>query len=81
MSNFVTRHGQITLPKEVREMLDIHEGDQVIINVVGTTVTISKKDPTIWDKIGSFLPENFEKILREIRGDTTKRFKRLGIIE
>ena len=77
----VTRNGQITLSKDVREKLGIREGDHVIVNVSGDVVLVSKKDPTIWDRVGSFLPENFEKILKEIHGDTHKRFKRLNIIE
>lgn len=77
----VTRNGQVTLTKEIREKLNISEGDIININIMGESVIISKKDVDVWDKINSFLPENFEKVLSDLRGDTSLRLKRLGIYE
>ena len=76
----VTRGSQITLTKEIREKTGIREGDRVILNVVGNTVVVAKRDPSVFDKIGRFLPDNFEEILRKMRTDDRKRLKRLGII-
>lgn len=39
----VTRGGQITLLKEVRDRLEIKEGDLVSVNVIGDAAMISKK--------------------------------------
>lgn len=39
----------------------------------------SKKDIGVWDKIGDFLPENFERVLEKIRAPSGKRFKSMGI--
>lgn len=75
----VTRGSQITLTKEIREKLDIKEGDVMILNVVGDMIIAGKRDPKIWDRIGDFLPENFEKILKMIRKKPEERLKRLGI--
>jgi AbrB family looped-hinge helix DNA binding protein len=76
----VTRGSQITLTKEVREKLRISEGDRVVLNVEGGILVVSKRDAKVFDDIGDFLPDNFEKNLKAIRRDSTERFKRLGII-
>ena len=76
----VTRAGQITLTKDVREKLNIREGDIVVINTTGSTVTISKRNPAVFDKVRPFLPEHFETILKKIRTAPTARLKRLGIL-
>jgi len=76
----VTRHGQITLTKELREDLGIREGDKVIVNRENGFAIISKKDIAVWDRLGDFLPDNFEKVLEKIRSDSTKRFKAVGLI-
>ena len=77
----VTRNGQITLTKELREELSIRVGDKIIMNLEGNRVVLAKKDPKVWDEIGSFLPENFSKVLEKIRADSTQRFKDLGVLE
>lgn len=75
----VTRNGQITITKEIREKLDIKEGDVLIINLVGETIIVSKRNPLVFEK-GNFLPDNFSKLLSEIRKlSLNKRFERLGI--
>ena len=77
----VTRGGQITLTKDVRSKLDVKEGDVVNINVLGDTVLVSKKDPSVFDK-HDFLPSNFSKTLKQLRSFSIKdRFKRLNITE
>ncbi|MFH2106955.1 MAG: AbrB/MazE/SpoVT family DNA-binding domain-containing protein [Candidatus Micrarchaeota archaeon] len=76
---YVTRNGQITLSKEIRDQLGIREGDCIVMNLVNDVILVSKKDPSVWDKVQSFLPENFENTLKAIRMDSSKRFKNLGI--
>jgi hypothetical protein len=39
----------------------------------------SKRDPKVWDRVGDFLPDNFDKILKKIRSSPEERLKRLGI--
>ncbi len=76
----VTRGGQITLAKAVREKLRISEGDTVIINTLGDTMLISKRDPSVFEK-HNFLPENFSKTLEEIRKFSFEnRLRRFGVI-
>jgi AbrB family looped-hinge helix DNA binding protein len=38
----VGERGQVTLPKELREKFDIHEGDEVIIHEENRKITIEK---------------------------------------
>lgn len=76
----VTRNSQITIPKDIREKLGIKEGDIVEIRTELGKIVIEKIENDIWDDCSDFLPENFEKILKEIRSDATKRFKRMGIL-
>lgn len=76
----VTRGGQITLTKDVREKLGIKEGDIILLNIEGDTALVSKKNPKIFET-HDFLPENFEKTLRRMRTFSyTDRLKRQGII-
>ena len=75
----VTRGGQITLTKDVREKIGVEEGDVMTVNTSGNIILISKKDPSIFEK-HDFLPPNFEKILKKIRNSPEERLKRFGII-
>lgn len=74
----VTRGAQITLTRDVREKLGIHEGDVVTVNTLGGMVIITKRDPGAWRRLGDFLPEKFEKTLDMLRADGRERLKRLG---
>ena len=76
----VTRGGQITITRSVREKLAVEEGDIVIVNTLGSLMLVSKKDPAVFNKHG-FLPDNFEKLLKKIRSSPEERLKRFGIIQ
>jgi AbrB family looped-hinge helix DNA binding protein len=77
----VTRHSQVTIPKEIREAVGITEGDKVRMKVIeGDKIIIEKADKEIWRDCTDFLPEDFDKVLASIRSDSKVRFKRLGLI-
>jgi AbrB family looped-hinge helix DNA binding protein len=77
----VTRHSQVTIPKEIREAVGIIEGDRVQMKVVeGNKIMIEKADEDTWKDCTNFLPEDFDKLLKSLRYDLTKRFKRLGLV-
>ncbi len=44
--------GQITLPKEIRQKMDIREGDMLLLDMDGSRATI-KKGKTIFDFKGT----------------------------
>ncbi len=75
----VTRGGQVTLTKDIREKLHIEEGNVIIVNTMGELIIASKRNPDVFEK-GNFLPENFEKTLRQIKASPEERLKRFGII-
>lgn len=80
-SSTVTRHSQVTIPKEIREEVGIAEGDRVRMKVVdGNKILIEKANEEVWKNCTDFLPENYEKLLKSIRSDSRDRFKRLGLI-
>ncbi len=76
----VTRGSQITLTKEVREKLGIHEGDVVTVNTLGDLALVSKKDSEVWDNVESFLPDDFEDLLKETRESSKDRLEELGVV-
>jgi len=77
----VTRGNQITLTRDIREKLQIREGDRLILNIQGGILVISKKDPKVFDDFDDFLPQRFESTIKKLRLDERERLKRLGIIE
>ncbi len=83
MRTIVTRNGQITIPKEIRERLGIREGTPLQVNVAGNTILIVKSSPDYWKTFkGGNLPADFEETYKKIResGNIHKRFRKLGVI-
>ena len=77
----VTRHSQVTIPKEIRKAVGIVVGDRVKMKVVeGDKIVIEKADKEVWRDCTDFLPEDFEKVVAMLRSDSTSRFKRLGLV-
>ena len=76
----VTRNAQVTLPREVREKLGIKRGDRVVVRVENRRIIMEKISEDVWKDCTGFLPENFEEILREMRGDLRRRFHQLGLL-
>ncbi|HMK93955.1 MAG TPA: AbrB/MazE/SpoVT family DNA-binding domain-containing protein [Candidatus Limnocylindrales bacterium] len=79
-SVIVTRHSQVTIPKDVREAVGITEGDRVKMRVEGKKIVIEKADEEAWKDCTDFLPEDFEKLMASLRSDSRNRFKRLGLV-
>lgn len=80
-TTIITRNFQITIPKEIREKLNLKLGEKVTIHLEGERMIIQRVNEAIWDECNDFLPENFEKILTLLRKNSTERFKKLGIIK
>ena len=76
----VTRNFRITIPKEVREKMNIKKGDSVRISVKGGKMIIKKLFEDVGGDCTDFLPENFEKVVEILRKKSTERFRRLGIV-
>ena len=77
----VTRHSQVTIPKEIRKAVGIAEGDKVKMKVIeGKKIIIEKANEEVWNDCSNFLPEDFEKLLTSLRADSRSRFKSLGLV-
>jgi len=79
MSEVVVTHGKIPL-KGAMDVLNIHEGDILSLNVAGDLIMISKKDEKVWDESRDFLPENFNNILSKIRKNSGERLKKMNVV-
>lgn len=75
----VTRHAQITIPKKIRDVLGISEGDNVDVSLENEKIVIRKSAPKM-EEFHDFLPKGFDSVLEKMRKDSTGRLKRLGII-
>ena len=80
-STVVTRGYQITIPKDVRIMTDIHIGDTLVVNSIGENIEVKKlaaKDIEscfgIWTEV-----EDSVAFVRKIREGSEKRLKRLWL--
>lgn len=74
----ITSKGQVTLPKSVREALDLHEGDEVLFRVERSRAVMGKT-PSFLDLAGSVpVPAAkrgtpWDAVLRESRRDRAER--------
>ena len=67
----VSEKGQVTIPKEVREMLGIHPGDEVEFEEENGEVKMCKKtDATTFDEFVGYLGKGkTDRIMKELRGE------------
>jgi len=69
----VTRNYQVTIPSEVREELDIKEGDYVLIETHGKDQAVLKKIIPIESLAGAW-DDEMDRIMEEVR-DIWKAWK------
>lgn len=74
----VTRSGQITLDKEIREALGIDVGTPLEMNRIGDHIIIKKKDSSVWRKSSGFLPKDFAEAIKGMHKDYRERMKELN---
>jgi AbrB family looped-hinge helix DNA binding protein len=74
----ITSKGQVTLPKSVRDALDLHEGDELLFRVERSRAVIGKT-PEFLELAGSVpVPAAkrgtaWDQVLRETRRDRAER--------
>ncbi len=60
----VTRKGQVTLPKKIRDMLEIREGDLLLVDVKEGSVVLTKGEiPPPGEPIGE---EDYRRLIEEL---------------
>ena len=67
----ITRKGQVTIPKDIRNKLDVKEGDKVLFAMRGEEVVLKVIHGTILDLKGSIKasrhPEDFDTIRQAVK--------------
>nr|MDO8119023.1 AbrB/MazE/SpoVT family DNA-binding domain-containing protein [Candidatus Sigynarchaeota archaeon] len=76
----ITRNYQITIPKEIREKLNLKLGESLHMHMEDEKIIIERLNENVWDENADFLPDNFVAIQEKLREDATERFRRLGIL-
>lgn len=51
-----------------------------VANKVKGAVMLAKKDASVWDRVESFLPKGFSRILLKMRSGSLERLKRAGVL-
>jgi len=77
----ITRNYQITLPKDVRKVAGLKEGDEVTILIEGDKITITKSEINpIMAAAGAWkgIKETGEEYQKRVRSEWKKREKRLN---
>lgn len=72
LESTVTRKGQITIPKEIRDRLGVREGEKVIFVVRGAEVVLKVIRGTILDLRGSVKPKRRPEDFEAIRGSVKR---------
>ena len=80
--SLITRKGQVTIPKEIRERLKAKEGETVTFLLRGNDVVLKVIHGNILDLKGSVKPkkrpENFEAVRRSVRRAISAKVARHG---
>ena len=78
----LTRKGQVTIPKPIRDRLKVKEGEKVFFVMRGNEVVLKVLRGTILDLKGSVKasahPEDFEAIRGSVKKAVSARFARHG---
>ena len=72
----ITRKGQVTIPKEIRDSLGIREGDRVFFVQRGDEVVLKVLQGTILDLKGSVLvpaSQDFDEVRRKVKKTVGRR--------
>jgi len=65
--------GRIPIPKSLRELARIREGDEVVVNVEGGRIVIEKSEEP-WRELGVLLGNlTFDRSLRRLAEDAAER--------
>ena len=82
MESVMTRKGQVTIPKEIRDRLGVKEGEKVFFVVRGDEIVLKVLKGTILDLRGSVRPatrpEDFGQVRRFVKQTVARRAARHG---
>ncbi len=82
LESTMTRKGQVTIPKAIRNRLGVKEGEKVLFVMRGEEVVLKDIKGTILDLKGlvwsSAHPEDFEKIRQSVKQTVAKKVAEHG---
>ncbi|MFP4143090.1 MAG: AbrB/MazE/SpoVT family DNA-binding domain-containing protein [Thermoplasmata archaeon] len=71
----VLKKGQVVIPKDIRDLLGLHEGDNVKIDLEGDTIKI-KKEKKVSSRLKDIAEKHDKEIsLAEIKDQLKKRYE------
>lgn len=77
LTSKLSSKGQTTIPKEIRDALDIEPGDRLVYEMRGREIVIHPLAGNIFDHAGSVgpsrRPEDFEAIRAEVKGKVAQQ--------
>ena len=80
--SIMTRKGQVTIPKEIRDRLGVKEGEKVLFVVRGNEIILKVVKGSILDLRGSVRPatrpEDFDKVRQSVKQTVARRVARHG---
>ena len=78
----ITRKGQVTIPKEIRDHLQAKEGEKVVFFLRGRDVVLKVVRGNILDLKGSVQPkkrpEDFEAVRQSVKRTVSRKVARNG---
>ena len=82
LESTVTRKGQITIPKAIRDRLGVREGERVVFVLRGEEVVVKVIRGTILDLKGSVRPhahpEDYDSIRKSVKTAVARRISGSG---
>jgi len=82
LESTITRKGQVTIPKEIRDQLGMKEGEKVVFVLRGGEVLLKILKGTILDLKGSVRPsarpEDFNRIRQTVKKAVARRVAQHG---
>lgn len=79
----VTRNYQVTIPRDVREIIDINIGDDILVNVDDGEIRLKKLsyETAVEKAFGTWadIKEDSVSYVRKMRAESERRMKRLGL--
>ena len=80
--SIMTRKGQVTIPKDIRDRLGVKEGEKVLFVVRGHEIILKVVKGSILDLRGSVRPttrpEDFDKVRQSVKQTVARRVARHG---
>jgi antitoxin PrlF len=76
MTSTVTRKGQVTIPKRIREEMDLHLGDRVLFLVRDDEIVLKPMRVSILDLQGTVAPKNRPEDFDRVRATVKRRHAR-----